>query len=103
MSRDAANIIAWVSQDNFSGVIVDDDVLRFHVLMSDDPRATLAAVPQLLVNSPNRVIWDIEYAVRETHFGTGFNLMVQVERLRRLAMGPVEPEEPASKVGARKC
>ena len=83
MSRDAANIIAWVSQDVARGVIVDDDVLRHHVLFSNDPVATINAFPRLLVGCSDHVTHEIEDALHETVLGAGLNLMDRVLFLRR--------------------
>lgn len=83
MSLDAANIIEWVSRDVDRGVIVDDDILRFHVLFSDDPVATINAFPMLLTGVSDRVTNEIEDALHATVLGTGLNLMDQVRSLRR--------------------
>ena len=83
MSLDAANIIEWVSRDVDRGVIVDDDILRFHVLFSDDPVATINAFPMLLTGVYDRVTNEIEDALHATVLGAGLNLMDQVRSLRR--------------------
>jgi len=96
MNTTAAAIVEWVTQDVARMNVIDEDLLRAHIIQADDPEAVLRAFPALLINASHRVIWEIEYAVRDTYLGTGYNLHDRVLRLRRV------PLELPMKLGGRK-